>query len=314
MSAIVRVSEEIFDARRGSFNEIESGKITDSEGKVIGFRYVWDFTTSQSNGQIACACLTSANGGKGYLNGSDVYLHSNPARPVIDGYVCGFPLPNGDVGDFFGSRSRCQIMGADEFGIYIRETNSYKRFAPPIQGVSLFNLYDTPECIETLFTASNAGTFCCVNGSIWIIRNSANASGNATITIDKYAKDTWEKTTEVITVAASLAASDRTTSAAYKDGYLYMRGYNNKKLVKINLSNLADVTEITLNNNYGSVIARVGHLISTVGDFVEEDGKAHATAPASVPLGLFGTWVINGAASIMEQQLEQQFFLLTWQQ
>ena len=41
------------NARAGSYNSTESGPVEN------GYRYVWDFTTSQANGQISCACLTT---------------------------------------------------------------------------------------------------------------------------------------------------------------------------------------------------------------------------------------------------------------
>lgn len=41
----------------GSYNESESGKIDN------GYKHVWDFGTSQANGQIACVCLTTREGG-----------------------------------------------------------------------------------------------------------------------------------------------------------------------------------------------------------------------------------------------------------
>lgn len=41
------------NARAGSYNTTESGPVEN------GYRYVWDFTTSQANGQISCACLTT---------------------------------------------------------------------------------------------------------------------------------------------------------------------------------------------------------------------------------------------------------------
>jgi hypothetical protein len=41
----------------GSYNVAESGVIEN------GYKHVWDFGTSQGNGQIACACLTTRNGG-----------------------------------------------------------------------------------------------------------------------------------------------------------------------------------------------------------------------------------------------------------
>ena len=42
----------------GSYNKQESGKVD------RGYKHVWDFGTSQANGQIACACLTTMAGGK----------------------------------------------------------------------------------------------------------------------------------------------------------------------------------------------------------------------------------------------------------
>ena len=43
----------------GSYNDVESGWTEDG-----GYKHVWDFTTSQANGNIACACLTTNAGGK----------------------------------------------------------------------------------------------------------------------------------------------------------------------------------------------------------------------------------------------------------
>lgn len=42
----------------GSYNASESGPLEN------GYKFVWDFTTHQANGQIGCACLTSIEGGK----------------------------------------------------------------------------------------------------------------------------------------------------------------------------------------------------------------------------------------------------------
>ena len=43
----------------GSYNETESGWTDDG-----GYKHVWDFSTSQANGEIACASLTTNAGGK----------------------------------------------------------------------------------------------------------------------------------------------------------------------------------------------------------------------------------------------------------
>ena len=45
------------NVKAGTFNSNESGTIEN------GVKYVWDFGTSKSNGQISCACLTTRQGG-----------------------------------------------------------------------------------------------------------------------------------------------------------------------------------------------------------------------------------------------------------
>lgn len=74
----------------GSYNESESGEIEN------GYRHVWDFNTSQANGQIGCACLTSPNGaahgaGIGFPNSSgiasaspDVWARNALYPPLFD--------------------------------------------------------------------------------------------------------------------------------------------------------------------------------------------------------------------------------------
>lgn len=44
----------------GSYNSIESGYSDDKSS----YKHVWDFSTSQANGQISCVCLTTRAGGK----------------------------------------------------------------------------------------------------------------------------------------------------------------------------------------------------------------------------------------------------------
>ena len=50
------------DARMGTYNLIESGEVTG------GYKHVWDFSTSQANGDISCVCLTHRLAGNGWLN------------------------------------------------------------------------------------------------------------------------------------------------------------------------------------------------------------------------------------------------------
>lgn len=73
------------DVRRGSRNLTES-KVVDG-----GFRFVWDFATSQANGTISAICLSNTLAGKGtqYANNYMVRLgqySSNYGQNVIDSY------------------------------------------------------------------------------------------------------------------------------------------------------------------------------------------------------------------------------------
>lgn len=66
----------------GSYNKQESGKI---DG---GYKHVWDFGTSQGNGQIACACLTTMAGGKvtpgSFPFSSDYKFKSGDSTDTVD--------------------------------------------------------------------------------------------------------------------------------------------------------------------------------------------------------------------------------------
>lgn len=68
------------NTRAGSYNATESGPVEN------GYRYVWDFTTSQANGQISCACLTTPwGGGVGAGNDtfySDFHTYVNPFSSI----------------------------------------------------------------------------------------------------------------------------------------------------------------------------------------------------------------------------------------
>lgn len=65
----------------GGYNVAESGALEN------GYKHVWDFGTSQANGQIACACLTTREGGFAgggtYPYDSNYVLHSSSGTSSI---------------------------------------------------------------------------------------------------------------------------------------------------------------------------------------------------------------------------------------
>lgn len=80
---------ETTDDRRGSMNQVESGPLEDGSG----YRFVFDFATTQANGTIAAVGLTSERGGKaGYGAATDkvgypMLMVSGTATKMKDGEV-----------------------------------------------------------------------------------------------------------------------------------------------------------------------------------------------------------------------------------
>lgn len=68
----------------GSFNSSESGWLSDGKYKMV-----WDFTTTQANGNINCVCLTSANHGYIGEGNSTSLLVKSTSRSDYE--LCGTP-------------------------------------------------------------------------------------------------------------------------------------------------------------------------------------------------------------------------------
>ncbi|MCQ2369398.1 MAG: hypothetical protein MJ007_02845 [Paludibacteraceae bacterium] len=270
------------DSRRGSFNDIESGKIAN------GYRFVWDFPTSAGNGPIKCACLTSKKGGAGYWNAGGDLIKDNNSGAYYEPIGARYTLWNG--------LSECYAFGADEKGIYYKTGSDIYRIRTPRKSYTLFG---SPYTSDKLGTLTNNGGMLLHEGKVCVIRNGANSSGNATVTIDKYDPETWEMTSEVITVAAPLAASNELRHTCVTDGYLYLLGNDTSRYYKVNLENLADVQEIVTNG--GNDTGRSGSLASfnhgaiSHSRLIEADNTSHDIALTnSVPFASDGVWLMCG--------------------
>ncbi|MBD3948439.1 hypothetical protein I4Q36_05160 [Tuanshanicoccus lijuaniae] len=73
------------DAKRGSYNKHESGKVTN------GYRHVWDFATNQGNGKILSLSLTHDQGGRAYFGSAfekqTVIIRLTTIKNEIDDYT-----------------------------------------------------------------------------------------------------------------------------------------------------------------------------------------------------------------------------------
>lgn len=270
------------DTRRGSFNEIESGKISN------GYRFVWDFPTSAGNGVIKCASLTSSRGGSGYWDGGlNIVKDTNTGEYYI-------PIGAKNIVNY---KSNCYPFGADDKGIYFKCWGEICRIKTPRKS---FNLFGSPWVVESLGNVTTDGGALLHDGKVCIIRNSGNSSGNATVNIDKYDPETWEMTTEVITVAAPLAASNGNRHTCVSNGYLYLLGNDASRYYKVKLDNLADVQEIVLNG--ATSTDRAGSLAAfnngAIGRYVliEEDNTVHSLdLTNSIPFATDGAWLLVAA-------------------
>lgn len=272
------------DPRRGSFNEIESGAIEN------GYRFVWDFSTSQANGRISSVSLTSAKGGKAYLDDISVFFHTQKMEDRAEVPV-GLPFIT-RTESFYGAASKCSMLGCDGDGLYVRENTSLRMMRMPKHTADLLFVEKT-ERVETVIENYADGALCLAGDEAWIVRTNGNSSGNATINIDKYSKATWEMRTESITVSAQLYKTDRNHTCALLNGYLYMRGQGNK-VVEINLGNLADVREIDV-PSASARLNTVGHLVAGESFIIETDDTVHNVELSdTVPMYLEGCWLILG--------------------
>lgn len=279
------------DTRRGSYNENESGPLS---GEVKGYKHVWDFNTSQANGPILCAALTSARGGIGYWDGDQSILQDSGTEEAGAG-----------AGTMTMTFTNALPVGVDDGGIYVLKNSAPRKLYKydfPRDSLSLTckaKITKDGEVLERLIgDIDDNGTNLLTATEFWQIKNSGNASGNATLTIDKYNLKTWEKTTQTITVAAPLEASHFYKTTCIVEGFLYMIAYNGRDLYKINLQNVADVTLIenafitTALNQKKNLTQFLDGVISTE-CIVEKDGTVHRISFPYYPVAQVGIWLIN---------------------
>ena len=102
------------DLSIGSYNEAESGKIEN------GFKHVWDFGTSQGNGPISCACLTTQAGG--ILGAGSAYFDAS--RTTFKGRATCTTIGNG-LGTLYSKGEKIGSGGIYAYPVRIDLENNY---------------------------------------------------------------------------------------------------------------------------------------------------------------------------------------------
>lgn len=264
------------DTKRGSKN------LTESKRLINGYKYVWDFATSQGNGTIAAIALTSSNNGTApYTNSGTPYEYSIEYESI----------PTNDSKEenykkFLNLKAMTEF-NADDFEITcIRMISSTQlvrtkyRMVWQRYGINskrkMFELIskDIKEIDQTKTTINVSANFIDGNdGYIYSVYKGTTSSG--AIVITRLDKETLTqdvsygtKTTKAITTVdvienpgykddgtfidsymsynnSRVAGSTGYGTSVIMKGHLYIP-WSAKYLNKINLANIEDITYITL--------------------------------------------------------------------
>lgn len=248
------------DKRRGSFNVNESEPVLNDAGRMIGYKYVWDFNTAQGNGQIASVCLTHPQAGYNWYGCDD--SSSDGRLKYVKSSV---DISYREVDDeSYRDIAYTLLINRSTGYAYVNNFMTgklYRERAIPYNGVGICDIsrytkiYKSEELFEevldyqnTEFYKHNKNRFFVAisDTEIFGVSNAGNTSGSAEVYWIRIDVSTGEYTEGVWSVSALLRSSTR--AVAYSNGYLFWVAYDRKSVYKINLSNVADVKQIVADN------------------------------------------------------------------
>ena len=235
------------DTKRGGMNINESGAVEN------GYKYVWDFATSQANGQISALALTS------YMAGATPYRNTGVSSTVQDNYM-GYIKKNADITEHinmiefdFDTGISKQLYMSDATTLLIREIDWH-----------LLNvgLMDAPgkASVKSSITVDLTSETISINAeSQWIDGEDGYyyalyCSYGQTVNVARVNKETlaldeeFGQKTITLTSAVSVQAKEY-ENARVLNGYLYI-AYNNR-IHKINMNDFSDISYA--NQSYYSV-------------------------------------------------------------
>lgn len=261
------------DIMRGSMNLNESGPLESNDG----YRFVFDFATSQANGTISSVGLTSQWGGMvGY--GSSEWKNTqcpyvfrqeksgilDPSITLVYAHLIHYAPDTGVATAFYVS---------DKNTITVTRVQLHTKHWKLTRNLSMC---DETQVLDTQFVETEvfAGTettspllyynFCNAgDGYIWGFEHAANANGNKEgkasinwikIKVDdlSFEEGTWEIDGQLYKMGRAIAPNDQgylygysgQADSAILDGYLYCFKYDLTGIYKIKLSNITDITFI----------------------------------------------------------------------
>mgnify|MGYP001055571236 CR=1 FL=1 len=246
------------DARRGSMNLNESMAVTN------GYRFVWDFATSQGNGTIAAAALTSCYGGAAVYGSS--YDDTSPfflmKKENISGLNKADRLRFMDAVELDAETETMYSIsyGTDEIAIY--------KIHLPIHHIGLTDDLDNssytileqkniiPSTFQFVDYFSLYGAFYDGMDGCWYgFSHQNNSNGSAKIYWIKIHKEDYSFTEGIWTLpnthlqgagTYSQSSPSKETQGCVRGGYYYIFSYSRTGVYKIAADNPADVTLLEL--------------------------------------------------------------------
>ena len=254
------------DPSRGSANLLETTILEN------GVQLVWDFATSEANGNISCVCLTSAYGGEygQNLKKTAEYSYSTTAL----GYIIGYDKEN-DV---------WILISKNSGSVKVRKVK-----------ICLNNLkFDDPFCIPTLVEESQASiTFGgAYSNALRVIDSNTlcyiNTYSKTKVILEYYNMETGSKETTITIQNSEMSFCSTLGAGLIKQGYLYIQNSTLNGIYKINLTNTSDITFYDMPEaSLSSVIAELpnGDLVSGNTVFDTETGDYQTKAGAFTNCG-----------------------------
>ena len=273
------LGQDVSDSKSGTYNGVESGPITG------GFKYVYDFGTSQGNGSWDTVCLTSAKGGYGYIEGrTDGTIFDSYFRREIGTNTC-----------YIGSTSNYAYFISEFYGTATLSRLAIRPFEIPLYG------NDIQGVSATVLTVADTDRIF-IDGENDCIYKLEISGQNLTVTRYNDEDDLTDTTVYNITSPLTVPEYNRGRyDFCVRDGYLYM-GNRGTKVIKINLTTPADNDEITV-TAHTHAYSVIGMSIRPTGDIyrfpdiIDENDDVHTIGSADVsgPSLDFANWYNNWA-------------------
>jgi len=259
-------ASNLTDPKRGSRNVLESEVLEN------GVKLVWDFTTAQANGTIQSICLTSSKGGEGEY-GSEVGLPISYERFVTDNLggnyeSAALEVPYRPVSVEYDKVNKTYQMISlyqDTAAILLRKHNFPTGDISQTTGSLVFYENSEEENISIEYANPknlSAGylTFTDGHDGYWYgFYAPGNKSGNGSLYGIKISKEDYSVTdlgTQTLSSCLLVQVRRIYHTPVISNGYVYIPKYDtassgsyyayaSSTLYKVNLTNFADITEIS---------------------------------------------------------------------